>query len=116
MDPLLNMQSSSIDENLLTMEPQRESRKSLVELDLEMLNKEKELLEIVQQDVDRTMQELDFFTSKEIKSKLSQILYIWSKDNGDLSYRQGMNEILAILIYAFHCEVIEDGVVENYKE
>lgn len=113
MDPLLNMQSSGIDPNLLNMEPQQESRKSKIEMDLEMLNNEKDLQEIIQQDVNRTMQELDFFTTDEIKSKLSIILYIWSKDNSDLSYRQGMNEVLAILIYAFHCEIIEDGIVED---
>lgn len=43
------------------------------------------------------------------------LLYLWSKDNKDLSYRQGMNEILAILVYAFHCEMIEDAIVEGQE-
>jgi TBC1 domain family protein 5 len=28
------------------------------------------------------------------------ILFIWSKENKDVSYRQGMNEILAVLLFA----------------
>lgn len=30
------------------------------------------------------------------------ILFIWSKENRDTSYRQGMNEILAVLLFALY--------------
>ena len=41
------------------------------------------------------------------------MLYLWAKDNHDFGYRQGMNEILAVLVYAFHTEVMEDGLIEG---
>jgi len=41
------------------------------------------------------------------------MLYLWAKDNHDFGYRQGMNEILAVLVYAFHTEVLEDGLIEG---
>jgi len=66
-------------------------------------------------DVERTLSEIDFFASHDFQQNLSMLLYLWSKDNKDLSYRQGMNEILAILVYAFHCEMIEDGTVEGQE-
>ena len=31
--------------------------------------------------------------------------YLWAKDNIDYGYRQGMNEVLAIVVYAFFQEV-----------
>jgi hypothetical protein len=30
------------------------------------------------------------------------ILFIWSKENKDVSYKQGMNEILAVILFAFY--------------
>ena len=30
------------------------------------------------------------------------MFYIWSKENKDISYRQGMNELLAILFLVFY--------------
>ena len=69
---------------------------------------DKELRELVKQDVDRTMQDNDFFTKDEVKDELSNILYLWSKDNVEFGYRQGMNEVLAILVMAFFSETIAD--------
>lgn len=31
---------------------------------------------------------------------------IWSKENGDISYRQGMNEILAVVAYTYLSEIV----------
>lgn len=47
------------------------------------------------------MQELALFTIPEVKQCLEDLLYLWAKDNHDFGYRQGMNEILAILVVAF---------------
>jgi len=33
------------------------------------------------------LQDIEFFTKNEIKENLSNILYLWSKDNSDFSYR-----------------------------
>ena len=71
----------------------------------EMQQKDKELRELITQDVDRTMQEQEFFTEDQTKEQLSNILYLWAKDNVDFGYRQGMNEVLAILVIALCVEV-----------
>ena len=52
-----------------------------------MHNLDKELRELVKQDVDRTMQDCDFFTSEEVKDELSNVLYLWGKDNVEFGYR-----------------------------
>ena len=70
-----------------------------MQCEINFVVKDKELREIIKQDIDRTLQDIDFFTKQEIKDNLSNILYLWSKDNSDFSYRQGMNEILAVLVY-----------------
>ena len=41
-------------------------------------------------------------TNDDFKKELMLMLYLWAKDNHDFGYRQGMNEILAVLVYAFH--------------
>jgi hypothetical protein len=58
-----------------------------VQHEINFLVKDKELREIIKQDIDRTSQDIDFFTKQEIKENLSNILYLWSKDNSDFSYR-----------------------------
>ena len=62
---------------------------------------DKELRELIKQDVDRTMQENSFFTLPEVNAQLQDMLYLWAKDNIEYGYRQGMNEVLAIVDYAF---------------
>lgn len=37
------------------------------------------------------------------------MLYLWSKDNKDYGYRQGMNEILGMVVYAFFIEALHKG-------
>lgn len=67
---------------------------------------DKELRELITQDVDRTMQEQEFFTDEQMKEQLSNLLYLWGKDNVEFGYRQGMNEVLAILVIALCVEVV----------
>ena len=55
---------------------------------------DKELLSLIKLDVDRTFQDLDLFHDNKVKEILCKILYVFSKDNPDPSYCQGMNEIL----------------------
>lgn len=43
---------------------------------------------------------MDLFCDNKTKQILFNILFIWAKENKDISYQQGMNEILAILFYA----------------
>jgi hypothetical protein len=32
------------------------------------------------------------------------ILFLWAKENQDIQYKQGMNEILAIIVFAYFSE------------
>jgi len=52
-------------------------------------------------------QDLDFFLVKSTQQLLTNILFVWSKQNPEPSYRQGMNELAAVLTYACF--------TENYK-
>ena len=56
----------------------------------------------INKDLDRTRQEIDLFLQSKIKNILANVLYIWSKENQDISYRQGMHELLAILFLVFY--------------
>jgi len=53
----------------------------------QMHNLDKELRDLVRQDVERTMQDCEFFTSDEAKAGLSNVLYLWAKDNVEFGYR-----------------------------
>jgi len=45
---------------------------------------------------------------------LMTILFMWAKDNATIAYKQGMNEILAIVCFAFFSERIETK--RDFKE
>jgi len=48
---------------------------------------------------------------------LSSILFIWCKRNPDVSYKQGMNEILASVVYVYFQEVYGgDRVPQGFSE
>ena len=64
-------------------------------------DEDRELLSLIKLDVDRTFQDLDLFHDDKVKEILCKILYVFSKDNPDPSYCQGMNEILGTLCYSF---------------
>lgn len=59
--------------------------------------------------MDRTYSDKDFFANLKVKSLLSNVLFVWSKVNAAISYRQGsalplyvgMNEIAASVIYVY---------------
>ena len=61
-----------------------------------------DLKSLINKDLDRTYQEIDLFLQNKIKNILANVLYIWAKENQDVSYRQGMNELLAILYLVFY--------------
>jgi len=66
--------------------------------------KDKETREVITQDIDRTSQEYEFFQQKKVKDILIGMLFLWAKENSETSYRQGINEILAIVVFAFFAE------------
>lgn len=59
------------------------------------------LKEIIQKDVNRTFQNNTLFRIDYIKKILLDILFIWSKENINLSYRQGMSDILGMILLCF---------------
>lgn len=60
-----------------------------------------EIKKIIMLDLNRTYQEIELFLQNSTKTMLSNILFIWSKENDDVSYKQGMNELLAVFYLAF---------------
>ena len=60
--------------------------------------------DLITQDIERTSQEFEFFTLKKVKDILVGMLFLWAKENHDISYKQGMNEILAIIVFAYFAE------------
>ena len=57
---------------------------------------------IINLDIIRTYQNINLFSQEKIKKLLLNILFIWCKENDDVSYRQGMNDLVAILIICFY--------------
>ena len=61
------------------------------------------LKEIIGKDINRTFQNLKLFQDNYVKELLTDILFYWSiqPENKKMSYRQGMNDLLSILFFAF---------------
>ena len=57
---------------------------------------------LIKIDVDRTFQDRDLFCENSIKDMEYNILYLFAKVNQPTSYKQGMNDILAMLIYSLY--------------
>ena len=53
-------------------------------------------------DLDRTYQEIDLFLQNKTRNILANVLYIWAKENPEVSYRQGMHELLANILIVFY--------------
>ena len=58
-----------------------------------------ELRDIIWKDCERTYSEIAFFVTN--KAIMARILYIFGKLNQSVEYVQGMNELLAPILYAF---------------
>ncbi len=57
---------------------------------------------LINLDLNRTFQELAIFHDNKVKSNLADILFIWNKENSDVGYQQGMNDILAVSFLALY--------------
>ncbi len=44
------------------------------------------------------------------------VLFIWSKENKDVSYKQGMNEVLAVLLYGTYPFYFQNNNLKNSTE
>ena len=56
------------------------------------LYEENEVRRIINLDIIRTYQNINLFSQENIKKLLLNILFVWCKENDDISYRQGMND------------------------
>jgi len=79
-----------------------------------------ELQKTIKQDVERTFPDIEFFRSDNIQNILCNILFIYCKLNQDISYRQGMHEILAPILLVVDNDkidssstVINDDLIKN---
>lgn len=63
-----------------------------------------ELRLTIKQDVIRTFPEIQFYHSEDVRDLMTNILFCYCRDNMSLSYRQGMHELLAPIIFVLHCD------------
>jgi TBC1 domain family protein 5 len=55
------------------------------------------LREVIDTDVKRIFTDIDIFKERVAKVEIANVLFIWSKMNPNISYRQGMHEIAGIV-------------------
>ena len=58
-------------------------------------------MHLIEIDVERTYGDIKLFQDKYIRKMEEEILYVFAQENKPTSYKQGMNEILAIFIHSF---------------
>ena len=59
------------------------------------------IVHLIEIDVERTYGDIKLFQDKYIRKMEEEILYVFAKENKPISYKQGLNEILAIFIHSF---------------
>ncbi|GMR40916.1 hypothetical protein PMAYCL1PPCAC_11111 [Pristionchus mayeri] len=72
-----------------------------------------DLRELIAKDVQRTFPEMEFFQQCRIRQMLSDILLVYAKENPYISYKQGMHEILAPLLFVLYSD---QQTYEHYVE
>jgi len=60
--------------------------------------KDIEMIKTIKLDLRRTYPELSFFAREQTQMQMLNILFTWSKSHPEISYRQGMNELLAPIL------------------
>ncbi|XP_047240019.1 TBC1 domain family member 5 isoform X2 [Girardinichthys multiradiatus] len=65
---------------------------------------DKELKGMVKQDVFRTFPEIRYFQNEDVRTKLTDILFCYARENEHLLYKQGMHELLAPIVFVLHCD------------
>ncbi|KAL7269782.1 hypothetical protein RUND412_007539 [Rhizina undulata] len=68
--------------------------------------KDEELRREILQDVERCMPDNTYFRDSAIQNSLLNLLFIYCKLNQDVSYRQGMHEIVAVILWVVSCDAI----------
>ncbi|XP_077600256.1 TBC1 domain family member 5 [Stigmatopora nigra] len=65
---------------------------------------DKELKGMIKQDVLRTFPEIHYFQDNDVRTKLTDILFCYARENEQLLYKQGMHELLAPIVFVLHCD------------
>lgn len=65
---------------------------------------DKELRGMIKQDVTRTFPEMRYFQEEDVRTKLTDILFCYARENQQLLYKQGMHELLAPIVFVLHCD------------
>lgn len=73
----------------------------------------KNVFRIIQRDVVRTFPDMEFFRQSEMQSILENVLFNYASENPHLSYKQGMHELLATLLYVLHTD--SQTCIINYE-
>lgn len=72
----------------------------------------------IERDVVRTFPDMEFFRQSEMQAILENVLFNYASENPHLSYKQGMHELLATLLYVLHtdsqnCLINNEGGLAN---
>ncbi|EEH45300.1 uncharacterized protein PADG_01450 [Paracoccidioides brasiliensis Pb18] len=67
----------------------------------------------IHQDVERCMQENYFFREPTTKARMLDILFVYTKLNPDLGYRQGMHELLAPILWVLEHDAINKELIQT---
>ncbi|KAL1961365.1 hypothetical protein VTO42DRAFT_93 [Malbranchea cinnamomea] len=86
----------------------------------QILRQDESIRNEISQDVERCLQENDFFRKPCTKTRMLDILFIYAKLNPDLGYRQGMHELLAPVLWVVTQDAIDktslDSTEQSQKE
>jgi len=74
---------------------------------------EKETKNLINLDLSRTFQEFALFRDENFRNKLSHILFLWSVENSEFGYQQGMNDILSIIFFALYPYYFKNNLNEK---
>ena len=65
-------------------------------------NNDKNIINLINLDLTRTHQAIELFQKTKTKNILSNILFVYAKENEDLPYGQGMNELISMLFICLY--------------
>jgi len=64
----------------------------------------KDVEDQIRKDVLRTQGGMDFFKRQEVQDMMLRILLVWARSHPNVSYKQGMSELLAVTVYLLYIE------------
>ena len=64
-----------------------------------------QLQEVIRLDIERTNQDKPLFLLQEVQDIMLRILFLWAKLNPEISYKQGMNELLGVLVFVGYADL-----------